>query len=515
MKRSNQKGVALLITLILILVLSVLTASMMFMAQSETWSSINYRLMTQSRYGAEAGLHAAANYIINPTTGYPGIGASDPIGGYNINVSPVTAGGNPVVLSSLSGVTANYPISAVKTAFTTASTGSLTDGSNSVTYTTSAQLLSMKQLIQCGNSQLLTAQLWKLTSHGDITGVRNAEVEVSALLESHIVPCYSYAAFASSSGCGAINWSGGGAINSYDSSTASGGTVATQGYGGNVGSNGNASVASHTSITGQFSSPDTGVGACSGGYGISGATPATIGQYVGDCENAAPVAPATTCGTNYEVQLPQTIQFTPPNTAYPTGVTESSLSNSASGTITPGNTPGCSGSVGCYGDVSDSITLMPYVNGTTCSGATYYINTISMNGSKSLTVAPCPAGTTNAGSYQPIILNIADVNNSGSPISIGGGSVANASLNPAFLQIQYAGTGSIAIHGGSTAAAVMYAPNAPVELDGANSDWYGSLITSTLTLNGNGASLHYDRRLANTVATVGNWTMDTFTWSKY
>jgi hypothetical protein len=295
--------------------------------------------------------------------------------------------------------------------------------------------------------------------------------------------------------------------------------VTTQGYGGNVGANGNASVASHTSITGQFSSPETGVGACSGGYGLSGATPATIGQYVGDCETAAPVAPATTCGTNYEVQLPQTVQFTPPNTAYPTGVVESSLSNSANGTITPGNTPGCSGNVGCYGDVSNSITLMPYVTGTapnqSCSGATYYINTISMNGQKSLTVAPCPAGTTNAGSYQPIIVNIADVNNSGSPISIGGGSVANASMNPAFLQIQYAGSGSIAIHGGSTAAAVMYAPNAPVELDGANSAWYGSLITSTLTLNGNGASLHYDRRLANTVATVGNWTMDTFTWSKY
>src|SRR6202166_1989495 len=63
MKRSNQKGVALLITLILVMVLSVLAASMMFLAQSETWSSQNYRLMTQARYGAEAGLHAAANYI--------------------------------------------------------------------------------------------------------------------------------------------------------------------------------------------------------------------------------------------------------------------------------------------------------------------------------------------------------------------------------------------------------------------------------------------------------------------
>jgi hypothetical protein len=411
-------------------------------------------------------------------------------------------------------VTANYPINAVKTAFNTASTGTLASGSNSVTYTTSAQLLSMKQLIQCGNAQLLTAQLWKLTSHGDITGVRNAEVEVSALLESHIVPCYNYAAFATSSGCGSLNWSGGGPIDSYDSSTASGGTVAVQEYGGNVGSNGNANVASHTSITGQFSSPEVGVGACSSGSAISGATPATIGQYINDCENAAPVAPATTCGSNYSVQLPQTIQFPAPVTAYPTGVVESSLPTTT-GTLNPGNTPGCSGSVGCYGDISNSITLMPYVNGTTCSGATYYINSINLNGAKTLSVAPCPVGTTNAGSYQPIVLNIPDVNNSGSPISIGGGSVANASLNPSFLQIQYAGTGAINIHGGSTAAAVLYAPNAPVTLNGSNSDWYGALLGSTLTLNGNGASIHYDRRLANTVATVGNWTMDTFTWSKY
>src|SRR5260370_39490659 len=109
MIRSNEKGAALLITLILVLVLSVMTASMMFLAQSETWSSLNYRLMTQGRYGAEAGLHAASNYLINPSTGYPGIGASDPIGAYTITRSPVTYVGRPVVLSSLSTATAPHP----------------------------------------------------------------------------------------------------------------------------------------------------------------------------------------------------------------------------------------------------------------------------------------------------------------------------------------------------------------------------------------------------------------------
>ena len=515
MKRSNQSGAALLITLILVLVISVMTASMMFLAQSESWSSANYRLMTQARYGAEAGLHAAANYIINPSTGYPGIGPSDPLSAYSVNVSPVTYSGNPVMLSSLSGVSANYPISTVKSNFSTAATGNLTAGSNTVKYTASAQLLSMQQIVQCGNAQQLVAQLWKLTSHGDISGVRNAEVEVSALLESHIVPCYKYAAFATGNGCGAINWSGGGPIDSYDSTAVSGGTVSTQGYGGNVGSNGNANLATHTSITGQFSSPETGVGACSSGDAISGATPGTIGQYVGDCLNAPPVAPATTCGPNPLVTLPQSVTYPAPTTGYPSGVTESSLPNSG-GTLTPGDTAQCTGSTGCYGDISNSITLMPTITGTygqpgySCSGATYDINTISLNGGKSLTLGTCPDG-----SYQPIVLNVVDVNSAATPIDIGGGSIANASLNPAMLQIQYAGSGQIKVHGGSSASACVYAPNAPVELDGANSSWYGALITSTLTLNGNGASIHYDRRLQNNAATLGNWTMDTFTWSKY
>jgi hypothetical protein len=496
-----------------------MAASMMFLAQSETWSSLNYRLMTQGRYGAEAGLHAAANYIINPSTGYPGINpTTDPFSSYNANVSPVTYSSSPVVLSSLSGVSANYPVSSVKTGFNTASTGSLTAGVSTVNYTASAQLLAMKQIIQCGNAQKLTSQLWKLTSHGDISGVRNAEVEVSALLESHIVPCYNYAAFATGTGCGAINWSGGGPIDSYDSSTASGGTVATQGYGGNVGSNGNANLATHTSITGQFSSPMTGVGGCSGGSAISGATPGTIGQYVLNCQTGPPPPGQTDCGSNPIVQLPQSVTFPLPATAYPTGVVEATLPTSG-GTLTPGNVAQCLGGVGCNGDVSGSVTLMPTVTGTygspgppaySCGPATYYINTLTINGGSSLTLGTCPDG-----SYQAIVVNIVDVNNSATPLDIGGGSIANASLNPSFLQIQYAGTGQIKVHGGSTASAVVYAPNAPVELDGANSSWYGALIAKTLTLNGNGASIHYDRRLANTVATVGNWTMDTFTWSKY
>jgi type II secretory pathway component PulK len=45
MKRSSQKGVALIFAMIFILVLSITAAALMFLSQSETWSTMNYRLM--------------------------------------------------------------------------------------------------------------------------------------------------------------------------------------------------------------------------------------------------------------------------------------------------------------------------------------------------------------------------------------------------------------------------------------------------------------------------------------
>src|SRR5260370_27590633 len=120
----------------------------------------------------------------------------------------------------------------------------------------------MRQVFLCGTAQKLTAQLWRLTSHGDITAARKAEVEVSALLEKHVTECYNYAGFATGSGCGSISFNGGGTIDSYNSSnlTMSGGSPVTQNYYGNLGSNGDVNAATGTTINDTFSSPDTGVG---------------------------------------------------------------------------------------------------------------------------------------------------------------------------------------------------------------------------------------------------------------
>ena len=125
MKRRNEKGTAMLFALILVLVLSVMGASMMFLSQSETWGSMNYRMMTQTRYGAEAGIHAAANFLLfnyvppPPTASVPP--ALPPLpAGYNLTL-PTPAicggmscltdnGGNQVILSSIPGVASSAEV---------------------------------------------------------------------------------------------------------------------------------------------------------------------------------------------------------------------------------------------------------------------------------------------------------------------------------------------------------------------------------------------------------------------
>jgi hypothetical protein len=51
----------MVLALFMMLAVSVLGTSLMFVSNTETLSSHNYRLMSQARYGAESGLHTAAN----------------------------------------------------------------------------------------------------------------------------------------------------------------------------------------------------------------------------------------------------------------------------------------------------------------------------------------------------------------------------------------------------------------------------------------------------------------------
>src|ERR1035437_8439245 len=113
MKRANQKGVALIMTLILLAVLSVMAVSFMFLSQTETWSTMNYRLMSQGRDGAEAGVNAAANFLLSNNTAYPysppAATGSDLLSSYTLTSYPVKYNNSPVILSASSNASANYP----------------------------------------------------------------------------------------------------------------------------------------------------------------------------------------------------------------------------------------------------------------------------------------------------------------------------------------------------------------------------------------------------------------------
>ncbi len=490
MNSKSQKGSALIFALIFLLVLSVMAASMMFLSQSETWSGMNYKMMTQTRYGAEAGIHAAANYLMYTYTPPTSMAA------FNTAVYPVTTtSGNNVVLSSISGVSTTYPNSSVRSAFVNATNSSssgttLSAGSVPVNYTATAQLMAMAQVVPYGSTTPITVQTWQLTAHGDITGVKNAESEVSAVLERQVSPTFAFAAFATAGGCGALTFTGNGTTDSYDSGSltlnASGAATSSptfQNYAGNVGTNGNQSDSgNNVQIYGSLSTPRVGVGSCSSG---------NVTAFSGN---------STTQISGGIIELPQAINLPNPTIPAP-GSTN--INNTA--TLCPTSAPVSAGcpTPGEYGDISlasnKTVSFPP---------GTYNINSISLSGNATLQIVPDPV----TGLYGPVVINVTGSGNS-NPISLSGNGFSNPTYDSTMLQFNYAGTGQINIVGNGASAAVIYAPNATTSFKG-NGAFYGAVISNQVTDVGNGA-IHYDRKLQRKLFTVGNYMLSSFTWSKF
>ncbi len=485
MNKTKERGVALILALILVLVLSVMAVSLMFLSQTETWSSMSYRIMSQARGGAEAGVNKAANFLMS--TGYtPPGGAGDPITSYILTASPVTYAGNPVVLSADSTVLSNYPLASAQTSFSTAGQGSLTAGNSTVNYTSSAKLLSMQRVTPYGSTTPVTVQSWLITSDGTISGLRNAQVEVSAILEQPISPVFNYAAFATSNGCSALTFGGGGTTDSYDSGAVVNGSVSTQAYGGNVGTNGNLTTGgSPTTLNGSLSTPRTGVGTC------------TSGNVTAWTDNQGTV-------TGGLVELPQPVVYPTPVIPAP-GTTNLSIDKNWKCPTGGSAIPGCTSKAGdiylppgAYGNLSISGNANLHV-----SAGTYNINSFQEQSAQSSLIIDSG----------PVIFNVTGNNVSGAVVDLTGNSVQNPSLNPMNFQILYAGTGTVKLAGNSQAAALLYAPNASFSFTGQGS-WYGAVIGNNLTDMG-GAAIHYDRRLQRNAYTVGNYMLSSFTWKKY
>ena len=65
MNTHKERGIALVLALFLMSAMSVLAASLMFLSQTETYASMNYRMMSQARYAGEAAVQKASDFLLS------------------------------------------------------------------------------------------------------------------------------------------------------------------------------------------------------------------------------------------------------------------------------------------------------------------------------------------------------------------------------------------------------------------------------------------------------------------
>ena len=496
---SGDDGIAMVLSMLFMLLLSALGTAVLVLSRSETLSSVNYRMMSQARFGAESGVHKAAHFLINSYT-MPATGSvNDPLSNYNTAVSPVTYNGEAVKLSTLSGVSPNYPYAAAQTAFASAVQGSLPVGDATVNYTASATLLTMREFIPYGSTVgSMVVQTWKVTARGTIQGARTAEVEVSAVIERQIEPAHKYGMFATERVCGALDLTGGMTTDSYDSSnmTFQNGVPVLDMWGGNVGTNGNLhEQGGQTTIRGSLSTPRSGVGTCQDGA-ITAISVQSGAQLLEGL-----------------IKLPQEVNWPLPELPNPMPPTNNVAIQGGTTCAELGITSGSCTITNPITGVS-AITLDPQgtpmalPNLSVISGAwlvmkagTYNINSLKLTSGAIVKI-----------STGPVILNLAGVGES-TPINFQGGAVSNTTYDSTNFRILYAGTGELNLTGNSTTVAIVYAPRAGASIEG-GSHFYGSILAGHIFTQSN-ARIHYDRRLARELFVVGPRMMSAFTWKEY
>jgi len=481
----------MIITLFMVLILSLLGSTLMYVARTETLSSLNYQTMSQVRYAAESGVHSAANQILWTYVPPPGTAGADPLGAYVTTTSPVRFNGADVVLSSDPTVASNYPVAAVRDAFVAATQGTLNVDSGSVAYTAVARLMSMRQINDAFTGLPVTLQTWEITGTGSVGGVGAARLQVSATIERQDTPIYKYAAFATDNGCDALKFGGNAHTDSYDSSTYGGvGTPAISASGGNVGTNGNLNEFGNSQIAGTLSTPRSGVGACSAAN-VTALTGNLAGVTGGIVQLSQAIAYPTPPAPN---PLPPTtaISFSK-NGGCPAGAGAYCSASANGATFTPPTAT----TVVTLGNVSANAQAVLHL-----SAGIYVVNSLSLASQVEI-VLDGPG---------PVIFQIAGVGVA-TPLDMTGGSLTNATFNPTQLQFVYGGTGNVKLAGGSTSAALLYAPQATVTITG-NADFYGAVVAGKVTDMGT-AAIHYDRRLQNSATTAGNPMMDEFNWRSY
>lgn len=532
MKRSEQ-GIALVITLFLMAALSALSVSMMFLSQTETAATRNYRTMSQARYAGEAGVHRAIHYLNSVAYTSEALNYAN----YDLTRSPVRCIGggcsrtatacnaasvatlnstNCVVLAAnVSGLTSNYGNATVNSAFSTAmsaqsplavnSSGVTNDlALGTVRFETYAILMSMRSYTGYGTSTL-AVQTWQIVSSGKAGPTSAlATVEVMAAFEKTVVPAETFAVFATYEGCEAIDYDGNGRTDSYNSGNALGGNgkPVTANSGGAVGTNGNLTLGGTVDIYGNLSTPRTGVGSCEEG---------AITALEDPHDNLH----------GEIIQLPQPKIYPTPVIEDPGSVPDldlSSINNQAEcdAKMAPFTGWACTAGTGAYNGywvIAPAASAPLNVNNLTIGSNT----NIVIGGASNANVVVNANSFYTAGNTSLAITNgttTMKLRGVGvDPVMDMQGNFSTTAFDPTKLQIMYAGTGEIKLRGSNELAATIYAPNGFVDM-ASGYDVYGSILAHKYK-NSGGATVHYDTALASKYFMISNPFMSTFTWKKY
>lgn len=520
-RESSQRGIALILVMICLLVLTVLAAAMIFSSRSETFASRNYKLDTQADYLAKAGIQKGLEFFrsqdYQPAT--PTQAAAD----YQVNtgsvlcVSGCASLNQQVQLMSISGTgSSNYPSidNNAGTAVTTAFANDLSnqrvmgDANDSGVFYVNAVLLNYQALsntTSCPSWSGWTTgnpcpvETWLITSQGVWTGGSGSTSTIAQARETAVIQTVY-------SGTGTTAFSMQDAIFGLCSVTMSGSSgTCTDAYnsalgpygqganpagkcdgsspniidnGANVASNGGVTFSGNVNAGGNVV---IGTGAPSGcPTGYSGPTKDVLGKVLNGQHVAAPSLPT----------------FPPPNA--------STFPNTA-GLLNPNST-------GTYGP-SGNGDIVPCATGVTCAGTQtnpYLLGNINLSGQTSLTLQGGTSVT------QPVVYYINTIATSGKAqilvngyvildvegsISISGSGMVDTQSNgrPEQVLINDACSGcSIALSGNGEISAALNAPGANVSLSGGGSGGYmlGGILADNVTMSG-GFPLHYDTQLAN------------------
>lgn len=539
-------GIALILVLLSMLVLSVLAATIVFTARSETLASYNFKLDTQADYLAKAGIQYAVNWFRSThyrgvphslaTTYYSVSSTGAPWNLWTSNTSPVTCiSGCPstnsaVQLINYGSGSSNYPNitntegtpRAVATAFASdlANVRVSGDANNSGTFSINAILLNY-QTVMVGlppATSIAPVETWLITSRASWTGGSSmtgavATAEEQAIVQPIYVPTwgnalYGFCSVSMTGSAGVCTDAFNSALGAYGGgnvSVASGGcdsTTATNviAAGAGVGANGGVTLGSNVTVSGDVTIGSGAPAGCTAS-GFTGNASSVLGQVINGPHKNPPAQPTFRTGfpgaaPSYSGLKGSDVQILPLSvTTWPTMPPFPNASH------TPPMTAGgpcmdasCTGTVDHPYEIGD-ITMkggspkLRLIGGPDPFNPVYYnVDSLSQN-----------QGSIEVSGY--VVINIK------SKLDIAGNGITNgiaSSIPPECVQINYAGTNEITINGNGAVSAVLNAPDAEVDLGGGGSGGYmvGAIQAKDVVVKG-GYPIHYDIQLSRVGGVMG------------